>query len=107
MLEQENPTQALKLLEMGYGNQVTEEKLGRMFLVENQKSEKVYRSTGNYVKFTNNENLGPYSYVSAAFGSSLTSTPIVKDLILADDNSTDNGGVPKVLQVQQTMLVQD
>ena len=55
-------------------------------------SEKVYRSTGNYVKFTNNENLGPYSYVSAAFGSSLTSTPIVKDLILADDNSTDNGG---------------
>ena len=25
---------------MGYGNQVTEEKLGRMFLVENQKQKK-------------------------------------------------------------------
>ena len=40
MLEQENPTQELKLLEMGYGNQVMEEKLGRMFLVENQKQKR-------------------------------------------------------------------
>ena len=40
MLEQENPTQELKLLEMGYGNQVMEEKLGRMFLVENQNQKK-------------------------------------------------------------------
>ena len=55
-------------------------------------TEKVYRSSGNYVKFTNNESLGPYAYVSAAFGPSLTSDPIVKDLILADDNNTDNGG---------------
>ena len=55
-------------------------------------TEKVYRSEGNFVKFTNNESLGPYSYISASFGPSLTSTPIVKDLILADDNNTDNGG---------------
>ena len=40
MLEQENLIQALKLLEMVYGNQVTEEKIGRMFLVENQKQKK-------------------------------------------------------------------
>jgi len=56
------------------------------------KTETVYRSEGNYVKVTNNDNLGPYTYIDAAFGPSLTSDPIVANLIMADDNDTSNGG---------------
>ncbi|MBT5393300.1 MAG: hypothetical protein HOL18_04870, partial [Flavobacteriaceae bacterium] len=56
------------------------------------KTETVYRSEGNYVKVTNNDNLGPYTYIGAAFGPSLTSDPIVANLIMADDNDTSNGG---------------
>ena len=49
------------------------------------KTQKVYRSKGNFVKVTNRD-LGPYSYISAAFGPSLTSDAITGDLILANDN---------------------
>ena len=49
------------------------------------KTQKVYRSKGNFVKVTNRD-LGPYSYIGAAFGPSLTSDAITGDLILANDN---------------------
>ena len=52
-------------------------------------TEITYISPGNYVKVTNPSGLGPYTYVAAAFGPSLTKTPIIKDLILANDGSTD------------------
>ena len=55
-------------------------------------TEPVYRSEGNSVKFPNDNSLGPYAYISAAFGGSLSKTPLVKNLILANDNSTDNAG---------------
>ena len=47
----------------------------------------VYRSEGNFVKVINNE-IGPYTYIAAGFGPSLTTNPIQGDLILADDNDT-------------------
>ena len=52
-------------------------------------TEIVYRSEGNFVKINNLE-LGPYTYIGAGFGPSLTSTPITADLILADDGD-DSG----------------
>ena len=48
-----------------------------------------YISPGNNVVVNSPENLGPYSYVAAAFGPSLTKNPITKNLILANDGSTD------------------
>ena len=48
-----------------------------------------YISPGNFVKVTNPSDLGPYSYVAAAFGPSLNTTAIVEDLILADDGSSE------------------
>ena len=56
------------------------------------KTETVYRSEGNNVKFPDDDSLGPYAYISAAFGGSLSKTPLVKELILANDNSTVNSG---------------
>ena len=55
-------------------------------------TETVYRSEGNNVKFPDDDSLGPYAYISAAFGGSLSKTPLVKELILANDNSTVNSG---------------
>ena len=55
------------------------------------KTQKVYRSKGNFVKVTNRD-LGPYSYIGAAFGPSLTSDAVTGDLILANDND-DTGDV--------------
>ena len=52
-------------------------------------SEVTYISPGNFVKVTVPSGLGPYTYVGASFGPSLTKNPIVHDLILADDGSTD------------------
>ena len=54
--------------------------------------ETVYRSEGNSVKFPNDDSLGPYAYINAAFGGSLSKTPIVRNLILANDGSTVNNG---------------
>ena len=54
-------------------------------------TETVYRSNGNFVKI-NNLDLGPYTYIGAGFGPSLTSTPITADLILADDGD-DSGDI--------------
>ena len=55
-------------------------------------TETVYRSEGNSVKFPNDNSLGPYAYITAGFGGSLSKTPIVRDLILANDGSTVNNG---------------
>ena len=55
-------------------------------------TETVYRSEGNNVKFPDDDSIGPYAYISAAFGGSLSKTPLVKELVLANDNNTDNGG---------------
>ena len=59
-------------------------------------SEVTYISPGNFVKVTVPSGLGPYTYIGASFGPSLTKNPIVHDLILADDGSTagdDSDGV--------------
>ena len=58
----------------------------------NSKNKTIYRSEGNSVKFPDNDSLGPYAYISAAFGGSLSSEPIVSNLILANDNSSVNNG---------------
>ncbi|MDG1974637.1 MAG: hypothetical protein P8I26_06355, partial [Flavobacteriaceae bacterium] len=52
-------------------------------------SETTYISPGNYVKVIDPSELGPYTYVAAAFGPSLSKTAIIKDLVLANDGSTD------------------
>jgi len=52
-------------------------------------SEQVYISEGNSIKITNIENFGPFNYVAAAFGPSLTKNPIIADLLLADDGSSE------------------
>ena len=52
-------------------------------------TETVYRSEGNFLKINNIE-LGPYTYIGAGFGPSLTSTPITADLVIADDGD-DSG----------------
>ena len=59
-------------------------------------SEITYISPGNFVEVTVPSGLGPYTYVAAAFGPSLTKNPIVQDLILANDGSTagdDSDGI--------------
>ena len=59
-------------------------------------SELVYVSEGNSIKVTNIENVGPFNYVAAAFGPSLTKDPITADLILADDGDAsgdDSDGI--------------
>ncbi|MGY8946274.1 MAG: PA domain-containing protein [Flavobacteriales bacterium] len=59
-------------------------------------SEQVYISEGNSIKVTNIENVGPFNYVAAAFGPSLTKDPIVADLLLADDGDAsgdDSDGI--------------
>ena len=59
-------------------------------------SELVYVSEGNSIKVTNIENVGPFNYVAAGFGPSLTKDPITADLILADDGDAsgdDSDGI--------------
>ena len=51
-------------------------------------TEQVYISEGNSIKVTNIEDVGPFNYVAAAFGPSLSKDPIIADLLLADDGST-------------------
>jgi hypothetical protein len=52
-------------------------------------TEQVYISEGNSVKIINIENIGPFNYVAASFGPSLTKDSIQADLLLADDGSTE------------------
>ena len=52
-------------------------------------SEVTYVSLGNSVVVTSPTGNGPFNYVDAAFGSSLTKNAIVENLILADDGSTE------------------
>lgn len=51
-------------------------------------TEQVYISEGNSIEVTNIEDVGPFNYVAAAFGPSLSKDPIIADLLLADDGST-------------------
>ena len=60
------------------------------------KTEQVYISEGNSIEVTNIEDVGPFNYVAAGFGPSLTKNPIKADILLADDGSTagdDSDGI--------------
>ena len=51
------------------------------------KTEVVYVSPGSTVTINSPSNMGPYTYVAAAFGPSLTKDAITKDIVLADDGN--------------------
>ena len=59
-------------------------------------TEQVYISEGNEVVITSPDNIGPFGYVEANFGPSLTKDPIIGELLLADDGDTsgdDSDGI--------------
>ena len=70
------------------------------------KTEVVYKSPGSSVIINSPADMGPYSYVSAGFGPSLTKDAITKDIVLADDgDATSTGALVGSLTDACTSLV--
>ena len=49
-------------------------------------------SPGSTVTINSPSNMGPYTYVAAGFGPSLTKDAITKDIVLADDGDATSSG---------------